>query len=131
MNYLSEHQVLIQDTLNRILEDLCQKQTVDAAENGEFPSPFGKLFLETGLTLTGLPEEYGGSGGDLSDALLVMKGAGKFSAPIPIAENFLSCALCCEFGLSAPKGITTFCDESFSITPDGQLRGAFFANGFW
>ena len=124
MSYLSEHQILIQDTLNRILKDLCQKETVDAAENGEFPSALWEALSETGLTLTGLPEEYGGSGGDLSDALLVMKGAGRFSAPIPIAENFLSRVLCCEFGLSAPKGIATFCDESFSITPDGELSGS-------
>ena len=49
MSYLSEHQVLIQDSQNRILEDLCQKQTVDAAENGEFPSaPSGKLFPRRG-----------------------------------------------------------------------------------
>ena len=124
MTYLSEHHLLIQDALTRILEDLCQKQTVDAAENGEFPSALWEALSETGLTLTGLPEEYGGSGGDLSDALIVMKGAGKFSAPIPIAENFLGRVLCCEFGLSAPKGIATFCDNFFSITPDGQLRGS-------
>ncbi len=124
MSYLSEHHLLIQDTLARILEDLCHKEMVDAAELGQFPSPLWEALSETGLTLTGLPEEHGGSGGDLSDALIVMKGTGKFSAPIPIAENFLSRALCSEFGLPAPKGITTFSPESFSIATDGELIGS-------
>ena len=124
MSYLSEHQLLIQDTLNRVLGDLCPKQIVDSAERGEFPSALWGALSETGLTLTGLPEEHGGSGGDPSDAMLVMKGAGKFSAPIPIAENFLGRMLCSEFGLSAPKGITTFSDGSFSISPDGMLSGS-------
>ena len=95
---------LIQDTLRKLLADQCQSQVVEAAEAGVWPEKLWQTLQETGLTLAGLKAELGGAGGEPADALLVMREAARFAAPVPLAEHLLAALLLQEAGepLAAP-----------------------------
>ena len=78
-------QVLL-DTAARILQDGCTKADLDAAELGEFPGPLWRTFCDQGFHLMALPD----SGVELGDAFRVLRVAGRFAAPLPLAEALLA-----------------------------------------
>jgi acyl-CoA dehydrogenase len=96
MNEISQ---IIQETTEKIMKDLCTKKVVEDAELGHFPKELWKTLVETGMTTIGVSEESGGSGGSLADALAILRIAGQFSAPIPIAETLLSNWILSKSGL--------------------------------
>ena len=60
---------LITDTASRLLAEVCTHSTIQQAEaQGEAPEIW-QAFAETGFPWISLPEEAGGSGGTLLDAL--------------------------------------------------------------
>lgn len=104
---MNEEQQLIVETAKRIFVDQCAKPVVDAAEAGEFPSGLWNTLEETGLTLAGIDLEAGGSGGEMADALLLIREAGAAAAPIPLAEHLICAAMLAEKNITIPKGIVT------------------------
>lgn len=82
---------LLEDTANEILA-------------GDDP---WRALEESGLTLAGVPEEAGGSGGDLADAATVMRAAGYHAAGVPLAETLLAGRLLADAGLRAAPGPLT------------------------
>lgn len=122
MNEISQ---IIQETTEKIMGDLCTKQVVDAAELGIFPKELWQTLVETGMTTIGVPEESGGSGGSIADALTFMRIAGQFSAPIPIAETLLSNCIFSKMNLpllEKPTTIASFHNRNqikFNKIPNG------------
>mgnify|MGYP003633593627 CR=1 FL=1 len=104
---MNEEQKLIIETAKRIFADQCDKTVVDAAEAGDFPSDLWRTLEETGLTLAGIAEEAGGSGGSFADALLLIREAGAVAAPIPLAEHLISASMLAAAGKALPSGIMT------------------------
>lgn len=104
---MNEEQQLIVETAKRIFVDQCDKPVVDAAEAGEFPSGLWKTLEETGLTLAGVDENAGGSGGSFADALLLIREAGAAAAPIPLAEHLIAACLLATAKTTLPKGMMT------------------------
>jgi acyl-CoA dehydrogenase len=84
---------------------------------------------EAGLTLAGIPEELSGSGGGLAEAAAIVRLAGYFAAPVPLAETALigGWALAAA-GLSVPSGpVSAAADPSFTLERSGAewiLSGA-------
>jgi acyl-CoA dehydrogenase len=99
---------LITETADRLFGELCTHEAVQAAEdNGGAPDVW-KAFCETGFDLIAVPEEAGGSGGTLAEAVEVLRLVGYHSAPIPAAENgILGGWLLAEAGLERPDGLVT------------------------
>ncbi|MES9540253.1 acyl-CoA dehydrogenase family protein [Actinomadura sp. NPDC000600] len=62
---------------------------------------------ESGLTLAGVPEEAGGSGGDLADAAAVLRASGYHAASVPLAETLLAGRLLADAGLRVTPGVMT------------------------
>jgi acyl-CoA dehydrogenase len=63
---------------------------------------------DTGMTLVGVPEESGGSGGTLAHAAAVLGAAAEHSAPIPLAETaWLAAWLLAAGGRPVPAGPLT------------------------
>jgi acyl-CoA dehydrogenase len=60
-----------------------------------------------GLTLIGVGEEHGGSGGDLLDLLEVLQAAGRWAVPLPLAETGLAAWLLAAAGAEIPRGPLT------------------------
>jgi acyl-CoA dehydrogenase len=120
---MNEQQQMIRETLQRLLTDLCTPVVVDAAEKGEWPAELWNTLAETGLTLAGISEENGGSGGDIADSLLVLQEAAKFGAPLPLAEHFIAALLLSRAGQSAGQGPMTIAVGRFELDGDNRLTG--------
>ena len=73
---------LLVDAAERILRDNCDKALWDAAETGEYPQSLARLLQENGFTALALPD----SGAHPGDLYHVMKLAGRFALPVPLAE---------------------------------------------
>ncbi|MCZ2804779.1 acyl-CoA/acyl-ACP dehydrogenase [Modestobacter sp. VKM Ac-2983] len=72
---------------------------------------------EAGLTGVGLPEEAGGSGGELADAVAVVGALAAGAAAVPVAEQLLVAApAVLAAGLDLPSP-----DEPLSIAVDGAV----------
>ncbi len=99
---------LITETADRLFSELCTHEAVQAAEDsGDAPDIWG-AFRETGFDLIAVPEDAGGSGGTLAEAIEVLRLVGYHSAPIPAAENgILGGWLLAEAGIERPDGLVT------------------------
>ncbi|WP_151772110.1 acyl-CoA dehydrogenase family protein [Streptomyces abyssomicinicus] len=95
---------------------------------------------EAGLTRVGIPEELGGSGGDLEQAAVILRAAGYHAAEIPLAETlWLAGPLLASVGLHVPAGPltaalpldgrTTLAAEGDGWILDGVVRRVPWARG--
>jgi acyl-CoA dehydrogenase len=98
---------LIEDQANRIFADLCTKDAVDAAERGEWPERLWRTLEENGLTQAAVPEALGGGGGAIGDGFALLRLAGRYAAPVPLAETFLAGVLLAAAGRTVPAGPLT------------------------
>ena len=99
---------LITETADRLFGELCTHEAVQAAEDSGGAPDIWEAFCETGFDLIAVPEDAGGSGGTLAEAIEVLRLVGYHSAPIPAAENgILGGWLLAEAGLERPDGLVT------------------------
>ena len=87
---------LIEDTAERIFGDNVDKGVLDAAEAGEFPNALWELVRDSGLHLVGSPE----SGTDFNDLYGLLRIAGRYAVPLPLAEVLLANTLLEDQGLT-------------------------------
>lgn len=104
---MSETRTLILETAERMFRDLCESTVVDAAEKGEWPEALWNAIAEAGLDRAAVPEDLGGAGTDLADGLAVIRVAGRFATPIPLAESILAGILLSRAGADVPEGPLT------------------------
>jgi len=118
---------IIVDTATRIFADLCEPQTVNAAEEGRWPEELWNALEESGLTLTWVPDNLGGAGTEKIDSFAVLRVAGRFAAPVPLAETLMAGWLLAQAGISAPPGPMTIApvheDGNITLEANGKLRG--------
>ncbi len=118
---------IIVDTATRIFTDLCEPQTVNAAEEGTWPAALWDALEESGLPLTWVPDTLGGAGAEMIDGFAVLRVAGRFAAPLPLAETLLAGWLLAQADIEAPAGPLTLApvheDGHIELLPDGTLRG--------
>ena len=120
---------LITETADRLFGELCTHEAVQAAEDSGGAPDIWEAFCETGFDLIAVPEEAGGSGGTLAEAIEVLRLVGYHSAPIPAAENgILGGWLLAEAGLERPDGLVTVVPprvgSGLRMASGGQLEGA-------
>jgi alkylation response protein AidB-like acyl-CoA dehydrogenase len=77
---------LLLDAAERIFGDLCDKPLLDAAEHGEFPGALWSTLKDNGFHELGMPD----SGVSLGDAYSVLRLAGRYAVPLPLAEILLA-----------------------------------------
>ncbi|MYW69855.1 acyl-CoA dehydrogenase [Streptomyces sp. SID8379] len=79
---------------------------------------------DSGLTLVGVPEEAGGSGGDSTEAVIILRAAAYHCAEIPLAETqWLAAPLLAAAGLPVPAGPLTAAEatpDEVRLTADGD-----------
>src|ERR1700735_4378896 len=118
---------IISDTATKIFQDLCEADTVNKAEKGEWPAALWDALEESGLPLTWVSDEFGGAGAELADGFAVLRVAGRYAAPVPLAETLLAGWLLAEAKIAAPSGPMTIApvyeDGNIAIGADGQLSG--------
>lgn len=105
---MSEIRSMLEDTISKVMKDHCTKELITEAEKGAFPALLWNTIEELGVTTVGIDEDLGGSGGDLGDLMALLKIAGYYAAPIPLAEHILSNWLLSSSGLSIETELCTF-----------------------
>jgi acyl-CoA dehydrogenase len=78
---------LLVDTVGEILAAVCTDDALRAAEHDGFAAQAWAAVAEAGLPWIAVPEAAGGEGGDLGDALAVLRVAGYHGLPLPLAET--------------------------------------------
>ena len=81
---------MLLESMDRLFQDKCRKQVVDAAEKGTFAAALWQAVSETGVPLAALPESAGGADAEWSDLYAVLRVAGRYAAPLPLAETMLA-----------------------------------------
>lgn len=118
---------IIVDTATRIFRDLCQPATINDAENGVWSKALWTALEEAGLPLAWVPEALGGAGADMADGFAVLRAAGRFAAPVPLAETLIAGWLLARAGIAAPAGPLTIApvhaDGNIALGADGRLTG--------
>lgn len=126
----SELRSLLADTVTRLFTDLATKELIESAELGIWPDKLWRALEEGGLTLPLVPEAGGGAGGTWLDAHVVVRAAGRHTAPVPLAETIVASVLLAGAGLEVPLGPLTLAPvhggESLTLTRAG---GAWRLNG--
>lgn len=99
---------LLVETIDNLLADHCAPERVAAAEAADgFDAALWSLLEDRGLTLVGVPEDLGGSGGTLADAVAVVKAAGHHAAPVPLGDTFAAAQRLVASGEVVPAGPLT------------------------
>jgi acyl-CoA dehydrogenase len=109
---------IIVDTATRIFADLCEPKTINAAEEGIWPEALWDALEESGLTLTWVPDTLGGAGAEMIDGFAVLRVAGRFAAPVPLAETLLAGWLLAQAKITAPAGPMTIAP----VYEDGHIE---------
>src|SRR3954454_19723354 len=95
---------MLLESMGRLFEDKSTKQVIDAAEKGVFAADLWRAVAETGVPLAALPESAGGADAEWSDLYAALRVAGRFSAPIPLAETMLAGWVAASAGLEIADG---------------------------
>nr|WP_263326463.1 acyl-CoA dehydrogenase family protein [Neobacillus sp. Marseille-Q6967] len=104
---MSEMKEMIIESATKIMEKFSTKEVVNESENGLWGGELWDRLAEYGMLSVGVAEELGGSGGDYEDALGILRLAGKYSAPIPLAETFMVNWLLADHGVEISNKILT------------------------
>lgn len=120
---------LITETADRLLAETCTHEAIQHAEQSGGAPEVWAAFAETGFPWISLPEEAGGSGGTLLDALEVLRLIGWHAAPLPAAETgILGGWLLTSAGLELPDGIVTVAPgtkaDTLAVADDGTVSGS-------
>ena len=123
---MSESGNIVAETATRIFADLGDPQTVNSAQDGGWKAPLWQALADAGLTLAWVPEEHGGAGAGLADGFEVLRVAGRFAAPVPLAETLLAGWLLARAGISSPAGamaVRRCARRPDALDADGTLGG--------
>lgn len=136
---MSEMHEIILDTTSKIFKDLSTKELIDEVEEGKWAGELWDVLTESGITSIGVSETLGGAGGDFVDAFHVLRLAGKYAVPLPLAETMMVNWLIAENGMSPqeePVTLTIDLNNELEIeTADGgyvlngKLKNVSWLNG--
>ena len=123
---MSDDNIII-DATTRILQDLCDPQTVTNATDDSWKAPLWSALEESGLTQAWTPDELGGAGATVIDGFDVLQVSGQFAVSVPLAETLLAGWLLSRAGLVVPMGAMTIAPvragEFLTMGDDGALSG--------
>jgi acyl-CoA dehydrogenase len=118
---------IIVDTATRIFQDLCEPATVNDAEKGVWPKALWDALEESGLPLAWISDDLGGAGAAMADGFAVLRVAGRFAAPVPLAETLMAGWLLSRADITVPNGPMTVApvhaDGHIALSADGSLGG--------
>jgi alkylation response protein AidB-like acyl-CoA dehydrogenase len=101
----SEEQVMLKDALDKALTKTSSPARIRAGEATGFDPELWTVFQELGLPLLRVPEENGGAGGSLFDAVIVAESLGEHLASIPGIETIVVARLLAALGSDRATGL--------------------------
>src|SRR3984885_682553 len=115
---------LLTDTVGEIFAAVCTDDALRSAERDGFAAAAWDAVAEAGLPWISVPEEAGGEGGALADALAVLRLAGYHGLPLPLAETgVLAGWLAAASGLRASRVPATVASGPDLVWNAGTVRG--------
>ncbi|MCW2665630.1 MAG: acyl-CoA dehydrogenase domain protein [Frankiales bacterium] len=128
---MNDERTMLSGAAISLFTDLCPPDVVRAAEETGWPGPLWQALSEAGFPWISVPEERGGSGGEVADACALLQAAGRFAAPVPLAETGLLAGWALSSaGLPLPAGPATVAvghrDDTVELTGapgSWRLRG--------
>jgi acyl-CoA dehydrogenase len=117
---------MLRETAGRLFQEHCDTATQRSADQGTWPSALWAAVEQAGLHRALVPEESGGFGVAIADALSLLKVAGAHAAPIPLPETMLASWLLAGAGLGIPDGPMTA-----GPVRDGETVTLTAADGGW
>jgi alkylation response protein AidB-like acyl-CoA dehydrogenase len=101
---MDEAESLVRDAATRIFQDLGDPQTINNTEDGGWWEPLWSALEEAGLSTAWVTDELGGAGAGIGSGFAVLRVAGEFAAPVPLAETLLAGWLLEQGGIVMPGG---------------------------
>ena len=98
---------MLRETATRLFQALCTTKMLREAEQGVWPSAAWRAVEEAGLHRALVPEEAGGFGAAVPDALSLLRLAGEHALPLPLAETMLASWLLAGARIDVPDGPLT------------------------
>jgi acyl-CoA dehydrogenase len=130
---LPDMSAILLEQADRLFQTHATPQTLAAADQGEWPEAAWRAAEEAGLTLALVPEELGGVGLPPAVACLLIRRAGTYAFPAPLAETMLATALWAEASGEVAEGTLTLAPDlegGVKLTKEGnrsrlagQVRG--------
>ena len=114
---------IFDSTVERLFSDLVTPEAVLASESGQWPTALWKAVEESGFTFALAPESSGGAGAGWSDVCGVLRLAGRFNLPLPLAEAIFANWLLCRCGLDAVAGPISFAPRAELRVEGGRVSG--------
>jgi acyl-CoA dehydrogenase len=100
--------LMLVESATRLFADQVDDRTLKEAKREGWSSSLWQELERAELPLVSVPEEAGGAGGTLSDAAAVLRVAGRYTAPVPLAETGLLAGwMLAASGLPVPRGALT------------------------
>lgn len=88
---MSETSDAIREICATIIKRVSRAYVAECGQKNEFPQKLWDMWVDTGLLAMGLPEEYGGLGGSLTDIVLALDLLHQEALLLPVAvPNFMS-----------------------------------------
>ncbi len=95
---------IITDTATRIFAGSSRGEDDQRGRKGAtWPAELWDALEESGLPLTWVSDEFGGAGAEMLDGFAVLRVAGNFAAPVPVAETLLAGWLLAEAGIEGSR----------------------------
>ncbi|MEX2449424.1 MAG: acyl-CoA dehydrogenase family protein [Rhodospirillales bacterium] len=104
----TEMRTILIDQASRLLADHTGKAMIDDVENGTWPEDLWRELETAGLTRAAVAENHDGAGADFGDALALVRLAGRYAAPVPLAETLIAGWLLSRSGIVPPAGPLSF-----------------------
>ena len=118
---MSDLRAMVSETVQRLLQTEVSKELLGQAEGGEWPAA-----LWDALEANGLTQPMTADGGGAEAAYVILHAAGRFAAPVPLAETMLAGWLLTGEGIALPAGPMTVAPvcagETLTLT-GGRISG--------
>jgi len=105
MNAPNDVRRMLAESAARLFADHVDAKLLEAAKHEGWSPKLWQALEAAELPLVGVPAKSGGAGGTLCDAAAVLQLAGRFAAPVPLAETgVLAGWMLAGAGLAVPRG---------------------------
>ena len=95
---------IFETTIERLFSDLATPAYVMSCEGGEWPAELWAALDDSGFTLAGVSEALGGADASWADMYVLVRAAGRYCVPAPLAEALLGNWLLSTAGLEGKAG---------------------------
>jgi acyl-CoA dehydrogenase len=108
---------LLLESASRLFSEGFDSDVHERTDGGEWPGELWRAIDDNGLPTVLVPEDRGGVGLTLSDAAAILRLAGAYAVPAPLAENMVGQWLLATAGIEAPEA-----PLAIAIPADGTLE---------